>query len=363
MSRYVVGIDLGTTNSALAYADSREATPDKPPPIRTLRDPAGRRRRTTSASGRSCRRSCTCPARRSSRRGRSTCPGRRRRPGRRAVRARARREGAGPAGRARPRAGSRTRASTAGPRSCPGRRRTTCAKVSPVAASAAYLAHLRDAWNHADRRQEPRDRLENQDVLLTVPASFDAVARELTVEAARQAGLEQVTLLEEPQAAFYAWLAAQGDALAEEGQGRRHHPGLRRRRRHDRLHPDRRDRRRAATWPSPRWPSASTSCSAATTWTWRWPTPSPPRCPRAWRASTPRQRVALGHACRAAKETLFADPKKNAAPVAVLGRGSKVIGGSIKTELTREMLDQVLLDGFLPALRPTDLPARGGGSA
>ena len=61
------------------------------------------------------------------------------------------------------------------------------------------------------------------------------------------------------------------------------------------------------------------------------------------------QRVALGHACRNAKEALFTDLKKAAAPVAVLGRGSKVIGGSIKTELTREMLRSVLLDGFLPA--------------
>ncbi len=60
------------------------------------------------------------------------------------------------------------------------------------------------------------------------------------------------------------------------------------------------------------------------------------------------QRVALGHACRSAKETLFTDPKKSSVPVAVLGRGSKVIGGSLKTELTRDLLQKVLLDGFLP---------------
>jgi len=83
-------------------------------------------------------------------------------------------------------------------------------RVSPVEASAAYLEHLRDAWN-ADRGSEPGDRLEDQDVLLTVPASFDAVARELTVEAAGKAGLTNVTLIEEPQAAFYAWLAEAGD--------------------------------------------------------------------------------------------------------------------------------------------------------
>jgi hypothetical protein len=71
------------------------------------------------------------------------------------------------------------------------------------------------------------------------------------------------------------------------------------------------------------------------------------------------QRVALGHACRAAKEALFADPKKSAAPVAVLGRGSKVIGGSIKTELTRDVLHSVLIDGFLPRCAATDQPERG----
>ena len=71
------------------------------------------------------------------------------------------------------------------------------------------------------------------------------------------------------------------------------------------------------------------------------------------------QRVALGHACRTAKETLFTDLKKNAAPVTVLGRGSKVIGGSIKTELTRDLLKKVLIDGFLPRCAPTDQPLRG----
>ena len=84
-------------------------------------------------------------------------------------------------------------------------------RVSPVTASAAYLEHLRDAWNTRIAGKTAADRLENQEVFLTVPASFDAVARELTMEAAAKAGLKHVTLLEEPQAAFYAWLAAQGE--------------------------------------------------------------------------------------------------------------------------------------------------------
>lgn len=80
-------------------------------------------------------------------------------------------------------------------------------RVSPVEASARYMRHLRQAWDH--QMPEP---LAEQDVLLTVPASFDVVARELTVVAAREAGLGSVTLLEEPQAAFYSWLAKSGDS-------------------------------------------------------------------------------------------------------------------------------------------------------
>src|SRR5215212_3387033 len=85
---------------------------------------------------------------------------------------------------------------------------------SPVAASARYLSHLRDAWNHSMARGEGGAaddalRFERQQVVLTVPASFDEEARELTVASAREAGLEKLMLLEEPLAAFYAWVAAQ----------------------------------------------------------------------------------------------------------------------------------------------------------
>ncbi len=78
-------------------------------------------------------------------------------------------------------------------------------KVSPVQASAAYLEHIRRAWNHFHGNEEELF-LENQTVILTVPASFDEVARELTLSAARMAGYRNVTLLEEPLAAFYSWL-------------------------------------------------------------------------------------------------------------------------------------------------------------
>src|SRR5262249_3340784 len=84
------------------------------------------------------------------------------------------------------------------------------ARISPVDTSSAFLEHLRETWNSRISGKTTAERLENQEVFLTVPASFDPVARELTLEAATKAGLKNVTLLEEPQAAFYAWLAHQG---------------------------------------------------------------------------------------------------------------------------------------------------------
>ena len=87
-------------------------------------------------------------------------------------------------------------------------------KISAVESSARLLSHLCDAWNHAHAGDDERPRLQQLDVLLTVPASFDEEARELTVEAARQAGLEQFTLLEEPLAVVYGWMAGHPRQLA-----------------------------------------------------------------------------------------------------------------------------------------------------
>lgn len=80
-------------------------------------------------------------------------------------------------------------------------------RLSPVEASANYLMHLRDAWNYLKAKGEANLELEEQEIVLTVPASFDETARTLTVEAAKLAGFNHVTLLEEPQAAFYSWIA------------------------------------------------------------------------------------------------------------------------------------------------------------
>ena len=90
-------------------------------------------------------------------------------------------------------------------------------KISPVEASARYLKHIHDAWNH----QFPESPLAQQEVIVTLPASFDEVARELTVKAAARAGLPRIVLIEEPQAAFYAWINRHRDdweSLVKPGQ-------------------------------------------------------------------------------------------------------------------------------------------------
>jgi molecular chaperone DnaK (HSP70) len=231
------------------------------------------------------------------------------------------------------------------------------AKVSPIEASSAYLAHLRDTWN-ASRGKSTDDRLAKQDVLLTVPASFDAAAREMTVAAASGAGLEHVTLLEEPQAAFYAWLASEGDAWRERlnvgdvvlvcdvgggttdftliGVGEEAGDLVLNRLavgEHILLGGDNMDLA-LAYQVAANLPGGLDGLDAV-------------------------QRLALTYACRNAKEALFSDPRKATAPVAVLGRGSRVIGGTVKTELARAQLGATVVDGFFPRCEPDAEPARG----
>jgi molecular chaperone DnaK (HSP70) len=356
MSRYVVGIDLGTTNCAVAYAEVGESA-DQPVPVAGL--PIPQVVAVNDVAERPLLPSFLyLPAAKEFAQGALELPWKS--PGDRVVGTFARDHGAKVPGRLVSSAKSWLSHAGVDRRAAilPWTAAEDVTRISPVAASAAYLEHMRDAWNARVAGKAVADRLENQEVLLTVPASFDAVARDLTGEAAAKAGLKQVTLIEEPQAAFYAWLAAQGDfwrkkvkvgdlilvcdvgggttdftliAVSDEGGDlvlSRMAVGE-----HILLGGDNMD-------------LALAYAVAAT-------------LPQGMEGLDAAQRVALGHACRTAKETLFTDAKKNAAPVTVLGRGSKVIGGAVKTELTREMLRAVLIDGFLPACAPTDLPARG----
>jgi molecular chaperone DnaK (HSP70) len=220
-------------------------------------------------------------------------------------------------------------------------------KVSPLEATTLYLKHLCEAWNYRIARDVTENRLERQDVILTVPASFDAVARELTVEAARAAGLEHVTLLEEPQSAFYSWIDASHDkwrkqvevgdvvlvcdvgggttdlsliAVSEEaGQLALTRVAVGN---HILLGGDNMDLALAHA-AAARFAKQNVKLDAG-------------------------QMQMLWHSSRAAKETLFSDPQLAAAPVTVLGRGSRVIGGTLKSELTRAEVEEVLIKGFFP---------------
>ncbi|MBK6683418.1 MAG: Hsp70 family protein [Deltaproteobacteria bacterium] len=219
-------------------------------------------------------------------------------------------------------------------------------KVSPVTAAVRVLEHLRDAWN----AEHPKEVLEAQDVLLTVPASFDAVAKDLTLEAARAAGLSQVTLLEEPQAAFYAWLAVQGEAwrkvlkpgsrvlVADVGGGTsdftlievkddgRGNLSLERVAvgEHLLLGGDNMDLALAHHLMSGLLASGKKLDAG--------------------------QQRALVLAARRAKEQLLSDPSLTTAPITVLGRGSKLIGGQLKAELLRADLERILVEGFFPVV-------------
>jgi Hsp70 protein len=230
-------------------------------------------------------------------------------------------------------------------------------RLSPVDAAAVYLRFLRDAWNHRVRGEDPKLALELQDVLITVPASFDEAARELTLVAAEQAGLGQVTLLEEPQAAFYAWIDSQADRwrrrvtvgdlvmVCDIGGGttdfslivvsdRDGDLGLERVAVGDHilLGGDNMDLA-LARLVQQRLESAGQSIDV-------------------W------QLHALWHQCRVAKETLFATPALDAHPITLLGKGTRLVGGTTKTELRREDLDHVLLDGFFPFAGSQEMPSR-----
>ena len=228
-------------------------------------------------------------------------------------------------------------------------------KLSPVEASSQFLRYLRTVWDSGEAGEQLA--LAEQEVLLTVPASFDEEARELTRRAAEQAGYQHVTLLEEPQAAFYAWLESQGDAwrrrikvgdlvlVCDVGGGttdlslivvseedgdltlKRVAVGD-----HILLGGDNMDLALARVLQQ----RLEASGNRIDTW----------------------QLHGLWHQCRMEKEKLFESPKTQKRPITLLGKGTKLVGGTIKTELAREDLDQVLVEGFFPKVASGELPAR-----
>lgn len=230
-------------------------------------------------------------------------------------------------------------------------------RVSPLEASTLYLRHLVEAWNHVLARDVPENRLERQDIVLTVPASFDAVARELTVEAARAAGLEQLTLLEEPQAAFYAWIDASADTWRKQvevgdvvlvcdlGGGTTDLTLIAVGEEHGQLALSRVAVGEHILLGGDNMDLALAHVAAQ-------------QFQRKGIKLDAGQMFLLGHSCRAAKEALFSNPDLAAAPVTVLGRGSRVIGGTLKGELSRTDVEQVLVEGFFSDCPPDAEPHR-----
>ncbi|HET6440440.1 MAG TPA: Hsp70 family protein [Anaeromyxobacter sp.] len=229
-------------------------------------------------------------------------------------------------------------------------------RVSPVAASARYLEHLRQAWDAA----HPGAELRAQEIVLAVPASFDEVARELTLEAAAAAGLPQVSLLEEPAAAFHDWasrhradlsLALGGSAeqaggatllVVDVGGGTTDLTLLR---------AEVRDGRptftRLAVGDHLLLGGDNMDLSLARLAEAQLP-----------EKLDPARFAALVLSCRTAKEQLLADEAPEEVRVAVVGRGSRLLSGAATVALSREEVRGHILEGFFPEVAPGDRPRR-----
>ncbi|MDO9599155.1 MAG: Hsp70 family protein [Azoarcus sp.] len=242
------------------------------------------------------------------------------------------------------------------------------AKVSPLVASASYLAHVRLAW----LQHFPDAPLEAQEIVLTVPASFDEGARALTVEAARLAGLPTLRLLEEPQAACYDWLFRHRKSLATELQ-------------HTRLllvcdvGGGTTDLTLIQAAPDP----ASTDRGNADQAMREASTPLltrigvgehlmlggdnmdlalahllEPRLAGAGQRLTAARFSQLVQHCRVAKEQLLAEAAPAQLTVTLLGAGARLVGGARSTELSREEVLHLVADGFFPVVAADELPRR-----
>lgn len=225
------------------------------------------------------------------------------------------------------------------------------ARISPLQAMSMFMRHVRHAW----AEEFSKDKLEDQKVVVTIPASFDAAARDLIVEAARMAGLPTVTLLEEPQAAFYSWISQsekpwrqqvkKGDvvlvvdvgggtsdfSLIEIGEAEgdlsleRVAVGN-----HILLGGDNMDLTLAYVARK----KLEDNNKKISQW----------------------QTVQLSHQCRKAKEQLLNDSEKDSVPIVISGRGSSVIGGSLKTSIDRTDIETTIVDGFFPNCSMDDEP-------
>lgn len=217
------------------------------------------------------------------------------------------------------------------------------AKISPLAATELYLEHLRDAWNF----EYPDTPLQDQDVTVTIPASFDPAARELTAEAAKNIGLTNLTLLEEPQAALYSWIERTGDQwrdtltvgdvvlVVDIGGGTTDLSLVEVEEENGNL-----VMKRVAVGEHIL--LGGDNMDLALAYTIKMKLAKENKELQNW------QIQAITHACRDAKEVLLSENETQSVPIVVPSRGSKLLGATLKAELTREEVRQTLVDGFFP---------------
>ncbi len=226
-------------------------------------------------------------------------------------------------------------------------------KVSPVEASLRYLDHMRSAWNHA----HPDAPFEKQQVLVTVPASFDLVARELTEEAAHGAGIKDASLIEEPQAAFYAWIERHPDwrervkvgdliLVVDIGGGTTDFTLIAVTEREGEL-----ELERVAIGEHILLGGDNIDLALARS------------IEQQLAAKNVRldalQLHALWQNCRIGKEKLLEEGSQaKDYPVTVLGKGTGVVGGTIRAKLERADLERILLNGFFPEVSSQEMPQR-----
>jgi molecular chaperone DnaK (HSP70) len=225
-------------------------------------------------------------------------------------------------------------------------------RISPFQATTAYLQHIRDAW----QTLHPSSPLDKQDLVITVPASFDPAARELTVEAARVVGLEQAILLEEPQAALYSWIEKNqsnwrsqvtcGDIILviDVGGGTTDLSLIAVTEKEGNL-----ELIRVAVGDHILLGGDNMDLALAYT--------VKAKLEKEGKRIEPWQLQALTHSCRDAKEKIFNNVTVDTIPIVVASRGSSLMSGNLRTELTREEVTNVLVEGFFPKVAITDRPA------
>lgn len=225
------------------------------------------------------------------------------------------------------------------------------ASISPFEATQYYLVHLKSAW----KQQYPEHPLENQALTITVPASFDPAARELTVEAARLAGLGNAILLEEPQAALYGWLQAHeknwrnhlqvGDVIlvVDVGGGTTDLSLIT-------VHEEQGDLSLQRIAVGEHILLGGDNMDLTLAYVVKGKLEKEGKKIEAW------QLQGLTHGCRHAKEKLLQDESLEAVPIVVPSRGSSLMAGSLRTELRRDEVTTTLIEGFFPVVEASSKP-------